>query len=145
MQKQIILLSTLFFVGCLIISCKKQSKTTTAIPYLIKDSTLINVDSCKNITHNNIYYNICFDTLLNDSRCPLDAICVWQGLAQARFKLSFNSQVYFINLATDNTLNYKTDTTIAGINFHLSELTPYPATTIFYPYSAYKAKIIVSN
>jgi hypothetical protein len=145
MKKITIILATIVCTVSFIISCKKQSEATTTLPYLIKDSILINVDSCKNITHNNINCNICFDTLLNDSRCPIDAICIWQGVAQTRFKVNFNSQVHLIRLATDNILNYKTDTTISGITFHLEELTPHPATTIFYPYSAYKAKIIVSN
>lgn len=28
---------------------------------------------------------LCFDTLISDSRCPANAMCIWQGTAVAKF------------------------------------------------------------
>jgi hypothetical protein len=143
MKKVFISFSTGILMIFFIVSCKKQnSGNSTTLPYFYKDTGIIDVDSCK-IIH---YYNICFDTLLSESRCPYGAMCPWTGYAAIRLKCSFNNnQPFYLELATEVMARYRNDTTLNGINFRLAELTPHPAINIFYPYSAYKAKIIVSN
>lgn len=140
-MKKIAILFTLFFCTLItFIACKKQKETAAiTLPYFQKDSITINVDSCKNVGN----IRVCFDTLLSESRCPTDAICTWAGFAAIRLKCNVNNQNYFLRLATDSVAGYKNDTTIAGINFKLAELTPYPNIAALYLYSAYKAKIIV--
>lgn len=125
-------------LALVISSCNKQSAST--LPQeSITDSTEIFVDSCKSLSQN---FTICFDSLLHESRCPYGVACVWSGYALARFKLSNGIQQYYFKLATDTFAGYKNDTTILGINLRLTDITPHPATTILYPYSAYKVKLV---
>ena len=144
MKKITFLLATIFCFAIIIISCKKQNETANkSISCFIKDSTVINVDSCKNVSNTGI--NICFDTLLSESRCPTDAVCIGAGFAAIRLKCNINNQNYFLDLATDSVNGYKKDTTIDGINIKLAELTPYPNILALHLYDAYKAKIIVGK
>ena len=54
---------------------------------------------------NDIYYNseydfsLQIDSITSDSRCPIDAVCIWAGNAQVRFKLiSQGNHQYLFNL-----------------------------------------------
>ena len=42
--------------------------------------------------------SIQFDNLVSDSRCPIDAICVWEGDAEVRFKFKIELQTQSISI-----------------------------------------------
>lgn len=73
--------------------------------------------------------SIYFDSLLQDSRCPIDANCVWQGVALVRLKLTLNRQLHTIELATRNKPPFRTDTVLHQYRFSLLEVKPYPGGT----------------
>ena len=73
---------------------------------------------------------LCFDQLISDSRCPANAMCVWQGTAVARFSLTRNGEKYsFVLSILAMPGTYNKDTTLFGYKIEFVNLTPYPGTT----------------
>ena len=72
---------------------------------------------------------LCFDSLIADSRCPANAICIWQGTATARFSLTKNKETVTFVLSTLNTPpTYIKDTILLGYKIEFINLSPYPGT-----------------
>ena len=66
------------------------------------------------------------DSVLNDSRCPLNVQCVWEGNAEVRFLLTVDSiQTDFV-LNTHGGNSFNSDTVIGGYSIKLLDLSPYP-------------------
>lgn len=67
---------------------------------------------------------ICLDSVYNDSRCPSDLVCVWEGDALAAFTLANNDLLrrFYLHVNT----NFQNDTVIGGISVKLLKITPYP-------------------
>ena len=71
---------------------------------------------------------LCFDSLVADSRCPANAVCVWAGSALAKFSLTKNGESTSFNLATLKYGSYNKDTVIVGYKIEFVNLSPYPGT-----------------
>lgn len=71
---------------------------------------------------------LCFDSLISDSRCPANAICVWEGSAVAKFSLTKNDQSTSFSLATLKHGSYTRDTVLLGYKIEFLNLSPYPGT-----------------
>ena len=72
---------------------------------------------------------LCFDSLISDSRCPANAICIWQGTATARFSLTKNNETKTFVLSTLNQPpTYIKDTILLGYKIEFVNLSPYPGT-----------------
>jgi hypothetical protein len=84
------------------------------------------------------------DSVVNDSRCPIGALCFWAGMATVRFKFQkYNEAPIYFNLITQvPTYNYKI---IDGFRFTLIDLTPYPSLKNHTEQYGYKAKLIVTK
>lgn len=61
---------------------------------------------------------------INDSRCPTDVVCVWEGKADVRINVE-SPQPGSILLSTYDNLK----DTIGGYSFELIEVSPYPIST----------------
>ncbi|MEO9004893.1 MAG: hypothetical protein ABI288_09160 [Ginsengibacter sp.] len=72
--------------------------------------------------------NICFDSLLTDSRCPKDVECIWQGTAliEVTFSERGNSHQFVMSLKGFPDLGYPSDTTINGNRIIFIDLKPHP-------------------
>ena len=70
---------------------------------------------------------ICFDSLIMDSRCPLNAICVWQGttLVEVTFHEAGNTHRFTMSLKGFPGLGHPSDTTINGYHIIFEDLEPY--------------------
>lgn len=66
---------------------------------------------------------VAFDTVEADSRCPADAMCVWQGDAAARFRLTVEGRRAG---ATLHTATEPRQVEHAGYVFRLVNVEPYP-------------------
>ena len=74
-------------------------------------------------------HSLCFDELISDSRCPANAMCIWQGTAVAKFSLTKNNQKYSFVLSTVAMPGtYNKDTTMFGYKIEFVNLSPYPGT-----------------
>lgn len=71
---------------------------------------------------------LCFDSLISDSRCPANAMCVWAGSALAKFSLAKNGESTSFNLVTLKYGNYNKDTVLLGYKIEFVNLSPYPGT-----------------
>ena len=70
-----------------------------------------------------------FDAVVSDSRCPANAMCIWQGAATATFSFTKNNDAHRFNLSTITMKpNYTKDTVIAGYKIEFINLLPYPGT-----------------
>lgn len=84
---------------------------------------------------------ICFDSVLTDSRCPENLICIWAGEAVARFRFKiYKKDPIWIDLHTGTI-----DTVINEYKFSFIDLLPYPNTEIQTKLEDYKAKIIIKQ
>lgn len=114
------LIAMIVFTGC-----EKDGDTTRQFTAI--DSLAVPIDTCINKTYgtDNIVY--CLDSI-TDSRCPTGAVCVWEGVASAKFRVQINQVNHQVKLHTQTGMAiYPNDTTIAGFNFKLIDVTPYPS------------------
>ena len=109
----------LFFIAGIIflISCKKnnfEKTNNSAILY--------------NCTPKTIEPYICFDSLIQDSRCPIGAECIWQGTVQIKISFHDGTQTYPVKMELSKFPfgGYTNDTTINGYRIIFTDLKPYP-------------------
>lgn len=90
--------------------------------------------------------NVCltFEKVYGDSRCPLGAMCFWEGVAEVNFTLQINQTKYPFTLHTLDKLQYQKDTVIQGYNIKLEQLNPYPETKPI-DQKDYRAQVIISK
>lgn len=104
-----ILIAFFFFAGCKKISFHDQ-------PVSLHDC------SDKEI---NAY--ICFDSLIEDSRCPIGAECIWSGTAVVQVTFHEKNKAHTFRMSQQGfpRVGYPHDTTIAGYKIVFSDLKPY--------------------
>ena len=66
------------------------------------------------------------DSVLNDSRCPSNVQCVWEGNAAVRFLFTVDSIQTVFTLNTNGGMQFNSDTVMSGYNIKLLDLSPYP-------------------
>ncbi|HET9825484.1 MAG TPA: hypothetical protein VFP87_09120 [Chitinophagaceae bacterium] len=92
------------------------------------------------------HVQICFDSLLQDSRCPIGAMCVWQGTAVVRFGFTVNDSRANITLSTLNLPgSYHSDTTLMGYKIEFLNLQPFPQINVPRNVSDYKADLKITK
>ena len=100
-------------------ACKKEAASL--------GNVTVELEQCTRINEGQDKLQLCFDAIVQDSRCPINANCVWQGVAVVRFTLLLNGQEHQLELATNNELpGTRTDTTIQSYTFLLRNVQPYP-------------------
>jgi hypothetical protein len=88
--------------------------------------------------------SVCFDTVLNESRCPEGGMCVWEGNAKIKLRVSVNGiGEHEIELNTNK--SFSIDTTINHLNIFLISLTPYPDISMTIIPRDYIAKLSIAN
>ena len=88
------------------------------------------------------HISLCFDSVVTESRCPVNAECVWAGYAACAFTLTHGDQQRSFVLATNNLMpGYAQDTVLLGCSVHLSDLFPYPGSGP----APVKAKVIFTH
>ena len=89
----------------------------------------ITLHECANGIISGDKLSLCFDALVSDSRCPANAMCIWQGTAVGKFSFTKNKQTHTFDLATINMPpTYHKDTTLLGYKIEFTNLSPYPGT-----------------
>jgi hypothetical protein len=98
-------------------------------------------DCLNNFENQNI---ICFDSVINDSRCPIGEECKWEGNAVVRFKLErYNETPRLFDLNTNN--EFQTDTLIGVYRLFLIGLIPYPENFNEIRQEVYQAEIMIKK
>jgi len=118
----IFLLSAFLYSGCELFQCDCYCSN-----YGAEDLTL---NETAELKYSELYCNseyefrLSFDSL-SDGRCPIGAMCVWEG--NARVKLIIKQEGKSDDTFWLNTFDgFLTDTTVNGLRFELIELQPYP-------------------
>ena len=96
----------------------------------LKEGTIeIKLHNCERGIISNDDLKLCFDAVVSDSRCPANAMCVWQGAARAKFSFTKNGESNTFNLSTITMPpTYTKDTIISGYKIEFINLSPYPGT-----------------
>lgn len=81
--------------------------------------------------------NVRFQKLIDDSRCPLNAMCVWQGLAEVQLLVGSDTLVLNTDQAQVKSLN--------GYRYRLLEVMPYPIDPSPYTERDYKIRLQVEQ
>lgn len=84
---------------------------------------------------------------MDDSRCPNDVICVWEGVARAGFTLSENSfmEDFELNVRGLCDTNCGESKEIGNYNIEIIDISPYPSANTIVTYENYEATIIVTE
>lgn len=131
MKHAVVLLTLTLFI--VVAACRKSAP-------LNKEFILLKGD-CRNVEGGD-KVRICYDSLLQDSRCPVGMMCIWAGVAAGKFSFSVNSEEHILTLATANLAGYRKDTTVGNYHIELLEIAPYPGT---HPPGPASAKVKVSK
>ena len=118
-------LSILFFITltAFVNSCSKSGNK-------FREGTIeLKLSDCEDGRIEGDDLKLCFDAVVSDSRCPANAVCIWQGAATATFSFTKNGHTHRFDLSTIKMQpNYTKDTVIAGYKIEFIDLTPYPGT-----------------
>jgi hypothetical protein len=117
----------LLVVSLLMVNCSDSSTNETELNKNFSEADInkeIEIRAGNSVILSDIGLIIKFKSVLGDSRCPIDAICVWEGNAEV--SLDFKN-------SNGDTLSAKLNTSLApkGIRFSnltilLKDLVPYP-------------------
>ncbi len=135
-MKRLILLEVLVLLT--LVSCKND---LTSTPLVLDKSIELKYGVILKNTDYQI--SIMLDSVLNDSRCPTGAECIWAGNAAVRFTYtSASSKVSFVL----NTISsFRTDSLIEGYRIRMTKLSPYPVLGVAIKQSDYKAEIEIKK
>ncbi|HEX2395730.1 MAG TPA: hypothetical protein VHI78_10305 [Bacteroidales bacterium] len=149
MKFRIILLAGVFYFA----SCDKSEDTKDLLPVSmgyemnykmysgtgLNDTIYIDYRSCiQDYAKQN---RVCFDSVLSDSRCPKNVVCIWAGEATARFTIDD-----FRNSPVQADLRLGTlDTLIQGLRISFVALEPYPDFNNPHKTEEYKAGIVIKR
>jgi len=133
----LIILSGIIFIGC-----KKSSTDSNSF----SESRTIPVGFCTSFTNAGVNYSICLDSVVDESRCPIDALCIWAGVAKAKFTFTESGNAHHFYLYTPGySSSFPSDTIINAVKIDFKSLTPRPALNIRYDYSAYRAEVQITK
>jgi hypothetical protein len=107
--------------------------------------SVIDYKTCSQIEYKGDHVQICFDSLIEDSRCPKGVECVWAGMAIAKFIFTLNNDQHPMTLSTLNLHVFPSDTTIMGYKIEFIDLLPYADTNSNRDISEYKAELKVTK
>jgi hypothetical protein len=81
---------------------------------------------------------VTFLEVVNDSRCPVDVVCVTAGDAEVRLSVAGEGEDRTVSL---HTMQEPRSSTIGAVRLELTGLTPSPRSTVTVPAQEYRARI----
>lgn len=91
------------------LSCKKEVVGTGHDYSDNSENYVVEINECEKVSEG---VQICYKSLISDSRCPEDVVCVWSGEAIIRVTFKIDENVYTFNM----TSLPKNITSIPGFN-----------------------------
>jgi len=141
-MKTISILSALLLV-VLLWSCNKNTELTGDSSFSLNDTLKLAIN--KSAINNENQITVRIDSVLNDSRCPSDVVCVWEGNAAVRFILNNDGDETKFVLNTHGGDNFRSDTIIDGYSVQLVKLNPYPVSTNVISNDEYVAELLIKK
>ncbi|MDP9955772.1 hypothetical protein J2X97_001409 [Epilithonimonas hungarica] len=119
-------IKTLLFAPVLLLmsNCTTQSQTQNSE----NGSNTITIGINKTAKIPNSKINLHFKEITEDSRCPVDVTCVWEGIATVNIEGTSGSQKTNFQVGTRDFLprNVSKSFSFSGYRFTLTDLKPYP-------------------
>ena len=105
------------------------------------DIFLISFEDTLGNSDENIW--VTFDSVLSESRCPINVVCFWAGNAEILMLFSDNEYIQKIRLNTY--FNFENEQNVLGYNISLIDVLPYPHQDSSYVDEDYSAKLIIKK
>jgi hypothetical protein len=149
--KLIVLIAIILFNGCynstegLPVSANKKFSEPLSLDHFrrfqINDTLHIFLGDTLSNSDQNIW--ITFDSLLQDSRCPVNVNCIWQGSAEVSILFSNNISIQQVRLNTFPVSQHQK--AVLGYTISLIDVLPYPHTDSLYVKDDYSVKLTVKK
>ncbi|MBN3520584.1 hypothetical protein JYB62_11305 [Algoriphagus lutimaris] len=98
------------------------------------------------ITFCEVPISITFSKILEDSRCPENVVCIWQGLAELEVLIEVDGKEEAYLLSTYPSFrNIPSEVQVDGYRFSLKNVSPYPNTTKSYQEKDYNIQLLVEK
>jgi len=106
------------------VACNKNNETQT-------DPSIVTLYNCNANPANTAAPYICFDSLVSNSLCPEDAVCIWSGCAIIKVSFHENNNTHSFRMIIPALKNFGAvnDTTINGYRVVFKDLKPNSNTT----------------
>src|SRR6476620_7227249 len=114
MMRRMVLFSLCLFL--LQASCRKSS---------FDNNNRVLLNHCLDKRFGSNQVSLCFDSVLQDSRCPMYMDCIWAGYVLAEFTFHEGGNTNPLRLSSKPGLPGP-DTTISGYHIRLITVNPYP-------------------
>lgn len=102
-----------------IAACRKQAA--------VGGDLVVEKGSCVQTNSAGGNIRICYEELVEESRCPANMMCIWSGYAVVRLSATIGLKKHTVLLSTIPIVHgASSDTTIHGVTIHLQEVRPYP-------------------
>jgi hypothetical protein len=111
-MKKIVLAALVLSIVTLF-ACKKDGDGKSYYPFVY-------LHHCINKTFSQERITLCFEEVIQDSRCPVNAFCIWGGMATAKFTFTRKNNDHVL------ILNLNRDTVVDGYKIRFADLLPYP-------------------
>ncbi len=136
-----------FFVAipliCGFFACEETSISNSPVEkkLTLNDTLLIAYQDTLRTTDENSW--LTFSSLVSDSRCAINVVCVWAGNAEISLTFFNGIKIASFNLNTHS--RSVGDTTILGFNFALLNVDPYPHIDSLYTPNDYSVRVLVTQ
>lgn len=144
-QPGILILSIFLLSGLLSSGCENKCDCFCGS----YDALELRLNDTIDLKYSELYCNpdyklrLSFDSL-TDSRCPIGAVCFWEG--NASFQLIVKSESNETNSFKLNTNeNFRSDTVVNGLHYELIDVLPYPHVDKDYQLDDYILQLVISD
>lgn len=141
-MRTLLIIATTFLV-LFFTSCDKNNELVGDSTFKLNDTLELGIN--KSAVNNSDRLSITIDSVLNDSRCPLDVDCVWAGEATVRFIFTNADKESVIQLKISGDGSPGTDTIIGGYYIQMVDLLPYPLSTKTILNDEYVAELLIKK
>lgn len=144
--KNAVIPSTFLLILVLLTACEYRDCDCLCSAY---ESEQVHINDTLRLKYTEIYCNpeyeflIGFDSL-EDSRCPLGAVCIWEGNAGITITFKSRSQAYS-SFRLNTHSSFLTDTLVDGLRFELIDVLPYPEINKDYAPEDYELLLYISD
>jgi len=144
--KNAVIPSTFLLILVLLTTCENRDCDCLCSAY---GSEQFRINDTLQLKYNEIYCNpeyeflIGFDSLA-DNRCPLGAVCIWEGNAGITITLKSRNRVYS-SFRLNTHSRFLTDTIVNGLRFELIDVLPYPEINKDYSPEDYQLLLYISD
>ena len=128
---------------CGFFACEKTSISNSPVEkkLMLNDTLKIAYQDTLRNTDENSW--LTFSSLVADSRCAINVVCVWEGNAEISF--TFFNGIKGISFNLNTHPMFVRDTTVLGFDFSLIEVDPYPHIDSLYTPNDYSVSVLITN